>query len=272
MIMYVWFLLAGAFAGICAGLFGVGGGLIIVPVLMAIFKAYGYSPAVITHLAVGTSLATIVVTSISSLRSHDKRGGVRWDVWRNMSGGLVVGSLFGAYIADLLHGSILTLLIAGMALFMGVKMLLAKKSDAPTNGQLPSSPVQFGVGGLIGAASAIFGIGGGSFTVPFLSRFGLTMQQAVGTSAACGLPIAIAGAIGFMFFGNDVQGLPPEAIGFVHVTAFVCISLMSFFFAKLGAKLAHQLPASTLKRAFGVLLFLVGSKMMWTALVGLQLI
>ena len=109
---------------------------------------------------------------------------------------------------------------------MGLKMLLAKKSEVVATTHLPSAPVQTGVGGLIGAASAIFGIGGGSFTVPFLSRFGLTMQQAVGTSAACGLPIAIAGALGFMFFGKDVQGLPAEAIGFVHITAFLCISVM----------------------------------------------
>ena len=264
--MYLWFLLAGAFAGTCAGLFGVGGGLIIVPVLMAIFKAYGYPSDVITHLAVGTSLATIVVTSISSMQSHNKRGGVRWDVWRNMSIGLVVGSFVGAYIADLLHGKVLAFLIAGMALFMGLKMLLAKKSEVIATTHLPSAPVQTGVGGFIGAASAIFGIGGGSFTVPFLSRFGLTMQQAVGTSAACGLPIAIAGALGFMFFGKDVQGLPAEAIGFVHITVFLCISVMSYLFAKVGAKLAHQLPANTLKRMFGGLLLIVGAKMMLGAL------
>ncbi|MFW2177828.1 MULTISPECIES: sulfite exporter TauE/SafE family protein [unclassified Moraxella] len=266
MLMYVWFLLAGAFAGTCAGLFGVGGGLIIVPVLMAIFSAYGYSPEVITHLAVGTSLATIIITSISSIQSHHKRGGVRWDVWKNMSIGLVIGSLFGAYVADMLKGQVLAFLIAGMALFMGVQMLRAKKSDAPTQGQLPSAYVQGGVGGLIGLASAVFGIGGGSFTVPFLSRFGLEMKQAVGTSSACGLPIAAAGALGFMFFGRDVQGLPSEAVGFVHVSAFICISVMSYIFAKFGAKLAHQLPASTLKRAFGGLLLIVGTKMMLGAL------
>lgn len=270
MLMYLWFLLAGAFAGVCAGLFGVGGGLIIVPVLMAIFGAYGYSPEVITHLAVGTSLATIVVTSISSMQSHNKRGGVRWDVWRNMSIGLVVGSVFGAFVAEKLKGEILTLLIAGMALFMGFKMVMAKKSDAVAIGNLPSAPVQSAVGGLIGMASAVFGIGGGSFTVPFLSRFGLTMQQAVGTSSACGLPIALAGAFGFMFFGRNVQGLPPDAIGFVHLSAFVCISVMSYIFAKVGAKLAHQLPASTLKRMFGGLLLIVGIKMALGGL-GIQL-
>lgn len=261
--MYLWFMLAGMFAGVCAGLFGVGGGLIIVPVLMAIFSAYGYSPDVITHLAVGTSLATIIVTSISSMQSHHKRGGVRWDVWKNMSVGLVIGSVIGAWVADLLKGEILTALIASMAIIMGVKMLTAKKSDITATHTLPSAGVQMGVGGLIGSASAIFGIGGGSFTVPFLSRFGLDMKQAVGTSSACGLPIAIAGALGFMFFGRDVIGLPPDAVGFVHITAFICISVMSFIFAKVGAKLAHQLPASTLKRMFGGLLVIVGIKMMW---------
>lgn len=271
MLMYLWFLLAGAFAGVCAGLFGVGGGLIIVPILMAIFTAYGYSVDVVTHLAVGTSLATIIITSISSMQSHHKLGSVRWDIWRNMSIGLMIGSVAGAYVADLLHGKILTLLIAGMALFMGFKMVVATKNTEHDMGNLPSPSVQLGVAGLIGSASAIFGIGGGSFIVPFLNRVGLPMKQAVGTSSACGLPIAIAGAFGFAFFGRDVQGLPSEAVGFVHLTAFVCISVMSYLFAKVGAKLSHQLPASTLKRAFGVVLLLAGAKMMLSAF-GISLI
>lgn len=262
MLMYLWFMLAGAFAGVCAGLFGVGGGLIIVPVLMAIFASYGYSPEVITHLAVGTSLATIVVTSISSTQSHHKRGSVNWDIWKNMSVGLVIGSLFGAFVAEKLKGDVLTLLIASMAMIMGVQMFRAKKSDVQSGGNLPSRSVQIGVSVAIGWASAIFGIGGGSFIVPFLNRVGLEMKHATGTSSACGLPIAIAGALGFMFFGKDVAGLPSDAIGFVHITAFVCISVMSFIFAKLGAKLAHQLPASTLKRMFGGVLLIAGIKMM----------
>lgn len=266
MLMYLWFLLAGAFAGVCAGLFGVGGGLIIVPVLIAIFSAYGYPMEVVTHLALGTSLATIIVTSISSMQSHHKHGGVQWDVWRNMSGGLVVGSVLGAFVADMLHGRFLMFLIAGMAWFVSFKMLTAKKKTEQVTGNLPSAKIQFAVASAIGGASAIFGMGGGSFTVPFLTKSGLPMQKAVGTSSACGLPIAIAGALGFAFFGNDVQGLPKDTIGFVHITAFICISMMSYIFAKVGAKLAHQLPASTLKKAFGCLLFVVGSKMMLSAL------
>lgn len=265
-LIYLWFILAGTFAGFCAGLFGVGGGLIIVPVLMAIFKSYGYSADVITHMAVGTSLATIMVTSISSMMSHNRHGAVRWDIWRHMSLGLVLGSLIGAWIADLLDGKVLSGLIAVMAILMGIKMLTAKKTSVISNAQLPSVSVQFGVSGLIGATSALFGIGGGSLTVPFLNKFGLPMQQAVGTSAACGLPIAIAGAIGFAVFGQDVVGLPKEAIGFVHISAFVCISIASFIMAKVGAKLAHKLPAIMLKRAFGGLLVVVGLQMLWEAL------
>lgn len=265
-LIYLWFVLAGTLAGFCAGLFGVGGGLIIVPVLMVIFKSYGYSPDVITHLAIGTSLATIMVTSVSSMMSHNKHGAVRWDIWRNMSLGLVLGSLTGAWIADLLNGQVLSILIAIMAVLMGLKMLSAKKSSFISTAQLPSTALQVGVGSLIGATSALFGIGGGSMTVPFLNKFGLPMQQAVGTSAACGLPIAITGAIGFAVFGQDVVGLPQEAIGFVHVSAFVCISIASFFMAKVGAKLAHHLPAITLKRSFGGLLIIVGLQMLFSNL------
>lgn len=265
-LIYVWFVLTGLFAGLCAGLFGVGGGLVIVPVLMMIFKAHGYAHDVITHLAIGTSLATIVVTSISSTQAHHKRGNVRWKVWQYMSIGLVIGSLCGSYVADSLKGETLTVLIASMAIFMGSRMLMAKKSQAQVIGVLPSPQIQAGVGGLIGLTSAIFGIGGGSLTVPFLSRFGLSMQQAVGTSAACGLPIALTGALGFAFFGRDVQGLPADTLGFVHISAFFCISTASYVMAKLGAKIAHQLPAHQLKRAFGGLLLVIGSQMILSVL------
>lgn len=256
---YISFLIAGVVAGICAGLFGVGGGLVIVPILLVVFAKLGYAPEIIAHLAVGTSLATIVVTSVSSMQSHHKRGGVRWQIFQNMAIGLVVGSLFGAYVASFLASKVLTGLIGGMALIMGIKMLLAKASQAQHLRPLPKAYMQTTVGGLIGAASAIFGIGGGSLTVPFLSRY-VDMKQAVGTSSACGLPIALAGAIGFMIFGQKAS-VPQGAIGFVHIGAFVCISIMSFIFAKVGAKIAHSLPSATLKKAFGGLLVIVAIKM-----------
>ena len=267
--MVVWFVLAGAFAGLCAGLFGIGGGMIIVPALVWIFTAYGYSPEVVAHLAVGTSLATIIITSISSLTAHHKQGGVRWDVWKHMAGGLVVGSLLGAAVADQISGQVLQVMIGVAALLVALKMLFLSNKEKMGK-PLPSTPVQVGAGAGIGLTSAIFGIGGGSLTVPFLNWAGLSMRQSVGTSAACGLPIAAAGALGFAWFGQDVTGLPEGAVGFVHVIAFVCIAAASFFTAKVGAKLAHKLPAQTLKKAFGVLLIFAGGQLLWSGLSGLM--
>ena len=258
--LYVWFVIAGAFAGVCAGLFGIGGGMIIVPALVWIFTAYHFPPEVVTHLAVGTSLATIIITSISSLTAHHKRGGVRWEVWRSMALGLVIGSLVGAGIADRINGQALQALIGMGALLVALKMLFFSNKEQ-LGKPLPPKGVQFGAGTGIGMASSIFGIGGGSLTVPFLNWAGLPMKQAVGTSAACGLPIAIAGALGFAWFGQDVANLPKGTIGFVHIIGFFCISAASFITAKFGAKLAHQLPAATLKKSFGVLLIFAGGQL-----------
>ena len=263
--LYMWFVIAGAFAGVCAGLFGVGGGMIIVPALVWIFTAYQMPPEVITHLAVGTSLATIVVTSISSLSAHHKRGGVRWDIWRYMAGGLVIGSIIGAGVADKINGDALQTIIGVGALLVAFKMLFIPNKEQ-LGKPLPPKSVQFGAGTGIGLASSIFGIGGGSLTVPFLNWSGLSMKQSVGTSAACGLPIAVAGALGFAWFGQDVQNLPDGAIGFVHITGFFFISIASFIMAKFGAKWAHQLPAATLKRAFGVLLLVAGGQLLLSGL------
>ncbi len=258
--MYLSFVLAGIFAGLCAGLFGVGGGLIIVPVLVYLFAHQGMNPDVIAHVALGTSLATIIITSISSFTAHNKAGNVRWDIFRHMAIGLMTGSLFGAYVANLIHSDSLQMIIGVGAMMMAIKMLFFPNQEN-LNKPLPSAYVQTGAGFGIGSLSAVFGIGGGSLTVPFLNYCGLPMKKAVGTSSACGLPIAIAGATGFLIFGQGSQTGVVGTIGFVHIWAFVCISIASFITAKIGAKLAHKLPAQTLKRAFGCLLFVVGIKM-----------
>lgn len=266
--MYVWFMMAGMVAGLCAGLFGVGGGLIIVPALVWILSAYGMPIQIVPHVAVGTALATIIITSISSLTAHHKAGGVRWDVFKNLAKGLVLGSLFGAWVATLIQGNHLQGIIGVFAMIMSVQMFM-KKAALVQEKPLPRPHQQSIAGAVIGAMSAIFGIGGGSLTVPYLTHAGLPMKQAVGTSAACGLPIAVAGALGFMWFGRsalselnlNMAGL----IGFVHLPAFVMVSVMSFITAKIGAKFAHQLPASTLKKAFAVLLFVVGIQLIWGA-------
>lgn len=267
-IFIFYYLAAGAFAGILAGLFGIGGGMIIVPALIYIFTAQGVPKAALTHIGIGTSLATIIVTSISSLRAHNSKNAVNWSVWKRMAPGLVFGSLVGAGVTYFINGNSLQILIGIGAFLVGLKMLFMKNKALEVNdfSKLPSPIGQTFLGGFIGIVSAIFGIGGGTLTVPLLSNYGLKIQNAVGTSAACGLPIASAGAIGFLFFGQFVdasvkESLPNGVIGFVHTYAFICVSIASFFTARIGAKIAHKLPAATLKKAFAVLLLIVGIKL-----------
>lgn len=273
------FLVIGALAGFAAGLFGVGGGTIIVPLLFIVFTQMGYSPDVIMHLALGTSLATIIVTSISSLMAHNKKGSVMWPVFKNLAPGMALGCFFGAGVAGLISGIHLQIIVGIFLLWVAYRMFAKAKNQTAASTSntadqdtqfneiaLPSTPKQLAAGGVIGIASAIFGIGGGSLTVPYLTRYGVVMQKAVGTSAACGLPIAIAGALGFMFFGMQQKIDVPNTIGFVHIYAFLGISVMSFFTAKLGAKVAHILSPAMLKKCFAVLLTIVGCYFLYKGL------
>ncbi len=272
------FLIIGALAGFAAGLFGVGGGTIIVPLLFIVFTQMDYSPDNVMHLALGTSLATIIITSISSLMAHNKKGAVMWPVFKNLAPGLAIGCFLGAGIAGQLSGLYLQLIVGVFLLWVAFNMFTGGKKKVESNAAntndahhintaLPSKPKQLAAGGVIGIASAIFGIGGGSLTVPYLTRYGVVMQKAVGTSAACGLPIAIAGALGFMFFGMQQQVDVPNTIGFVHIYAFLGISIMSFFTAKVGAKVAHMLSPELLKKCFSILLFAVGCFFLYKGLV-----
>ena len=271
------FLIIGALAGFAAGLFGVGGGTIIVPLLFIVFTQMDYPADVIMHLALGTSLATIIVTSISSLMAHNKKGAVMWPVFKNLAPGLAIGCFLGAGIAGQISGLYLQLIVGVFLLWVAYKMLMDGKKTVDSNATnagdtsnvntvLPSKPKQLAAGGIIGIASAIFGIGGGSLTVPYLTRYGVVMQKAVGTSAACGLPIAIAGALGFMIFGMQEDINVPNTIGFVHIYAFLGISIMSFFTAKLGAKVAHILSPELLKKCFAILLTVVGCYFLYKGL------
>ncbi|NHB57841.1 sulfite exporter TauE/SafE family protein [Acinetobacter sp. 194] len=252
------FLAIGALAGFAAGLFGVGGGTIIVPLLFIVFTQMGFNPDVIMHLALGTSLATIIVTSISSFMAHHKNGAVIWPVFQNFAPPMAIGCFIGAGIAGWLSGIHLQIIVGVFLIWVAYTMFKGAKQIIDSNKELPSARQQRLAGAGIGLASAIFGIGGGSITVPYLNRYGVVMQKAVGTSAACGLPIAIAGALGFMFFGMKAQVNIPNTIGFVHIYAFLGISIMSFMTAKLGAKAAHALSPAVLKKCFSALLLLVG--------------
>lgn len=250
----------GSLAGLMAGLLGVGGGLLIVPVLMWAFALLGFASEVLVHLAVGTSLATIVVTSLSSIRAHHRRGAVRWELVRQLSPGILLGSLGGALVADWMSADWLRRVFAVFVLFVGTRMLLGRK--VRVGRQLPGQAGMWGAGGVIGAVSALVGIGGGSLTVPFLHASGVDMRQAVASSSACGLPIALAGGLGFVWTGWSEPGLPPGSTGYVYWPAFAGIVLTSILFAPLGAHLAHRLPVRALQRVFAVLLLGVGVKLL----------
>ncbi|SFX30928.1 sulfite exporter TauE/SafE family protein [Marinospirillum alkaliphilum] len=262
MTLFLIYLLLGAGAGLLAGLFGIGGGLVIVPVLILTFQALGFPLEILVHLAVGTSLATIIPTSISSTLTHHRKGGVNWHWFRLIAPGIVLGALLGAWTASLLSGLALQNIIGTFVLLVAVQMAFNLK-PAPGRGQ-PPTPVMAAAGGLIGWASAIFGIGGGTLSVPFLTWCNAVMRQAVGTSAALGFPIAVFGALGNLWAGWQHPELPDWATGYIYWPAFVGIVLASVPFARLGAKLAHFLPELLLKRLFALLLLLVGLRFLLT--------
>ncbi|WP_263144505.1 sulfite exporter TauE/SafE family protein [Pseudomonas sp. RIT-PI-AD] len=253
---FLLYMVLGACAGVLAGLFGVGGGLIIVPVLVYSFTAQGFDPDILTHLAVGTSLATIIFTSINSVMEHQRKGAVRWPVFAWMTGGILVGAWLGGLTAAAIQGPLLQKIIGVFAILIACQMALDIKPKASR--QVPGKPGLIAAGGVIGWASAIFGIGGGSLTVPFLTWRSVPIQQAVATSSACGLPIAVSSAISFMVIGWHEPRLPSWSLGFVYLPAMAGIALTSMFFARFGARLAHRLPPRVLKRLFALLLFGVG--------------
>lgn len=255
------YLLVGGIAGLLAGMLGVGGGLVIVPVLLYLFTLQGFDAGVVMHLAIGTSLATIVLTSLSSIRAHQQRGAVLWPVVGQLTPGIVIGAWLGAAVAHLLPSAALRTLFGLFELLVAAQMALAL-TPAPHR-QLPGRVATAGVGTLIGSVSAIVGIGGGTLTVPFLTWCNVAMRRAVATSAACGLPIALAGAIAFVVTGWRQPALPFASSGYLHWPALLGIAFTSMLFAPLGARLAHTLPVRTLKRFFALFLALVGLRMVF---------
>ena len=255
----VWeFALIGLAAGFGAGYLGIGGGFIVVPALLWLF---GKDPAMATvaaQLAVGTSLATMLATSLSSIIAHHRRGAVRWTVVRRLTPGLLVGALLGAWIADGVSTRSLSLVIATCAALAGLQLLVfrARERERP----LPGSVGSTGVGGLIGGVSSLVGIGGGSITAPWLMAHGVRAQAAVATAAACGYPIALAGTLGFVGLGWDTPVPDVSTLGHVHLAAFAGIAVFSVLAAPLGAWAVHKSPPHQVRRAFGVFLLLVAAR------------
>jgi uncharacterized membrane protein YfcA len=257
----VMYLAVGLIAGLLAGLLGVGGGVVIVPMLVFCFIKQGVQADLIMHMALGTSLASIIFTSISSFMSHHRRGAVEWTIVRRIAPGILIGTFLGTFVASWLSTGFLKGFFCVFLYAVATQMLLNKKPKASR--ELPGTAGMFGVGSTIGVASALVGIGGGSLSVPFMIWCNVAAHRAIGTSAAIGFPIAIAGAVGFAVNNLHAQGLPAYSLGFVYLPALLFIVCFSVLTAPLGAKLAHALPVDKIKRIFALFLYAVATKMAW---------
>lgn len=254
------YLMLGACAGFFAGLLGVGGGVILVPVLTLVYAAQDFPVEHLLHLALGTSMATILFTAAASLRAHHRHGAVLWPVVGAMTPGILAGTVLGTMLARYVSSRALAVFFAVFILFVAAQLLLDAKPK-PSR-VLPGRGWVSAIGVGIGAVSALGAIGGGAMTVPFLVWCNVAIRNAIGTSAAVGFPIAIGGTLGYVLNGLTVAGLPPRSLGFVHLPALAFLVAASMITAPLGAGAAHRLPVRALKRIFAGVLLLLCAKML----------
>jgi hypothetical protein len=257
--LIVAFLLTGVFSGTVAGLLGVGGGMIIVPMVVWILSSQGLGDDNAIKIAVATSLAIIIPTSISSTLAHHRSGALQWDIVKRMLPGILIGTALGGLLVDSLPDMALRIIFAVGCWAIAAKMLFGG-NPSPSR-TLPQWPGLNTAGAIIGGVSALLGIGGGSLTVPFLHWCNVNMREAVATSAACGLPIAVSGALTLVIAGQDVSSLPDNSIGYLYLPALICISISAVVFAPVGAKLAHTLPLPLLKKCVAVFILAAGINM-----------
>lgn len=263
--MFALLLVTGAVAGVLAGLLGVGGGIVLVPAFFYVFGALGFGGAQLMQMCLATSLATIIVTSVRSVHSHNKKGAVDWDILRSWAPGIVVGAVLGMLIASSLRSTTLQFVFGILALIVGLYMAFGKSSwrlaEAMPTGmkRLIASPA-------LGFFSVLMGIGGGSFGVPFMSLHGVAIHRAVATAAGFGVVIAVPAVIGFLFVEIDPALRPPFTLGAVNLVAFAVVIAMTLITAPWGVKLAHALDAGPLKKAFGLFLTLVALNMLRKAI------
>lgn len=256
------YLLTGAFAGFFAGLLGVGGGVVVVPVLTIIFTTQGFPASEVLHLALGTSMATILFTSLSSLRAHHAHQAVLWPVVRQLTPGILLGTLLGAQLAARISSRSLSIFFVGFMSLLALQMF-ANLRPRPSR-RLPGWAGLSLAGSFIGAIASLAALGGGALTVPYLIRCNVPPHRAIGTSAAVGLPIAVGGTLGYIWNGWAHADLPAGSLGFVYLPALGIILLASVLAAPLGARLAHRLPIRVLKRVFAGLLLVLSAKMLWS--------
>ncbi len=255
---------AGIAAGLAAGLFGIGGGAIIVPVLFFLFDGMGYGETAM-HVAVSTSLATIILTSVRSVAAHNKHGAVDWDIIRSWTPWIVLGALIGMSLTGFLSKRALLGIFGSLAFLLSAQLFFGRPSWRLAE-EMPKGPVRAALGTAIGALSALMGIGGGTFGVSLMTLYGRPIHRAVATAAGWGVAIGLPSAIAAVFIGWGREGLPPFSLGHVNLAAFALISVFTVTMAPVGASLAHKLDAKRLRRLFALLLALVAARMLWQAL------
>ncbi|MFM1571839.1 MAG: sulfite exporter TauE/SafE family protein [Porticoccaceae bacterium] len=263
---YLIYLVLGAAAGFVSGLFGLGGGAIIVPILLATFAIQGISPDISTHMAIATSLATIVVTSVSSIYTHYQKGVVRWEFIKIIVPGIIIGSLIGTSVFTGMGSALLQLLFGLFLMLVGLQMLFytPRVSDTSQRSLLPLN-----IGGIaIGAVSSLLGVGGGIMITPFLTFFGVSIHRAIGMAVVGGLAISVPATL--VYGSADVSGynLPANTLGYIFLPAWLGIIITSTPFARFGALLAHRANERQLKRYFGVVLLLISAGFVWINLRG----
>jgi uncharacterized membrane protein YfcA len=264
--MLVVLLVIGAFAGVLAGLLGVGGGIVLVPAFFYAFQTLGYDGSQLMQMCLATSLATIIVTSMRSVHSHHKKGAVDWDILRGWAPGIALGAVVGMLVVSQLRSTTLQAIFGVLALTVGVYMSFGR-AEWRLGHAMPKGPLRIVLSPLVGFMSVLMGIGGGSFGVPLMSLFNTAIHRAVATAAGFGVVIAVPAIIGFLFVDMNMD-VPPLTIGAVNLIAFVIIIAMTLVTAPWGVKLAHSMDAKPLKRAFGVFLVLVAVNMLRKALMG----
>ena len=250
----------GAFAGVLAGLLGVGGGIVLVPAFLFVFSTLGYASPELMQLCVATSLATIVVTSIRSVSSHHKKGVVDWAILRAWAPGIVVGAICGVVVVSQLNTLTLQIIFGVLAFSVGLYMALGR-TDWRLGDEVPRGLARAGLSPLIGGLSVLIGVGGGSFGVPLMTLHGVSIHRAVATAAGFGVLIAVPSVIGFLMVPLPVEIRPPFTIGRVNLAAFGCVVAMTLVTAPLGARLAHRLDPLVLRRVFAVFLLVVAANM-----------
>jgi|TARA_R110002096_G_scaffold246654_3_gene438888 uncharacterized protein len=250
----------GVISGAISGLLGIGGGIVIVPFIAWLLNQHSMPADTIMQTAIATSLATIVVTSISSILAQHRRGAIQWSIVKTLTPGIAIGAWFGADLAHFLSSELLAGIFGCFLLLNGIRMILNLKTKP--HRQLPSTVPLAIAGSVLGLLSTLVGIGGGTLTVPYMSWHNVPIKKAIALGSACGLPIAVFGALSFIVIGLHATTLPAGNIGYINIPVFLGISSTSLFSATLGVHLAHSLPTATLKKVFSLILIFVGLKML----------